>query len=70
MEKPLTISEQLALLLGPNAEPRKKSLPLEALEQLSEPVTASERRSDYHIVDITDQFIGKVLIITGTKKPT
>jgi hypothetical protein len=65
MEKPLTICEALALLFGPLAEPRR-SLPLVALEQLSAPVTGTR---SYTIVDTTEQFIGKAVIITGQKHP-
>jgi hypothetical protein len=50
-------------------QPRKKSLPLEALEQLSKPVTVSERRAATYIVDVTERFIGKAVIITGAKPP-
>jgi hypothetical protein len=73
--KPIPL-EDLARLLGPNAEissaepaatvqeePRQMLLPLEAVASLS------ERRTASHIVDITDQYIGKSLIITGASKP-
>ena len=52
--KPLTVSENLAQTLGPNRE--------------HEPSKPMERHAS-HIVDITDQYFGKALIITGAAPP-
>jgi hypothetical protein len=65
-DEPLAVLEGLVKLQAPNRvaeEPRQMLLPLEAVASLS------ERRTASHIVDITDQFIGKSLIITGASKP-
>jgi len=47
-------------------EPRKKSLPLVALELLG---TACVVRNVHHVVDITEQFEGTAVIITGARLP-
>jgi hypothetical protein len=48
--KPETVTQRLARVLGPNAEPVADTTVCQ-------------------IVDITEQFIGKAIIITGAKKP-
>jgi hypothetical protein len=55
-DSPFTVSEAPAKLLGLNRD--------------REPVTTTDEqsRNASHIVDITDQYIGKSLIITGTRK--
>jgi hypothetical protein len=53
--RPLTESEELARLLGPG-----KGKPIEAPKSPGE-----MKRPASHIVDITEQYVGKSLIITG-----
>jgi hypothetical protein len=56
-----TVSEALAKLLGPTCDQARTK----SIDKLS----PNSKNSAFHIVDITDQYVGKSLIITGAKKP-
>lgn len=63
-----TISQALAELLA-NPTATEPPTVLEALVLAAEGKPLPEPRTVSHIVDITDQFIGKTIIITGVKLP-
>jgi len=80
-EEPLSVYEQFALLLGPDAEKRRAesvtTVPQTAprigditMVPRSRKMTATERRTGLHIVDRPEEFRRSSVVITAAKKPT